>query len=53
VQFLPLGSYTIRLVRTGYESQEQRVTLTATRPVRTLKIVLQESLPASDQSLER
>jgi hypothetical protein len=42
VQYLPPGSYTIRLVLAGYESQEQTVTLTTTRPSRTVTVVLSE-----------
>jgi transcriptional regulator with XRE-family HTH domain len=45
VQYLPLGSHTIRLVLAGYESQEQTVTLTATRPLRTVTVVLSERTP--------
>jgi cytoskeletal protein RodZ len=42
VQYLPLESHTIRLVLAGYESQEQTVTLTTTRPSRTVTVVLSE-----------
>jgi cytoskeletal protein RodZ len=45
VQYLPLGAHTIRLVLAGYESQEQSVTLTSTRPARSLTIVLQAAVP--------
>jgi hypothetical protein len=45
VQYLPLGSHTIRLVLAGYESQEQIVTLTSTRPLRTVSVVLNERIP--------
>jgi cytoskeletal protein RodZ len=45
VQYLPLGSHTIRLVLAGHESQEQTVTLTATRPFRTVSVVLSEKIP--------
>jgi transcriptional regulator with XRE-family HTH domain len=42
IQYLPAGSYTIRLVRAGYRSSEQRVTLTSERPERSLRITLRE-----------
>ena len=45
VQYLPLGSHTIRLVLAGYESQEQSVTVTAARPLRTVTLVLREITP--------
>ena len=51
VQYLPFGTHTIRLVLAGYESQEQSVTLTATRPARTVTMVLQETGLGSNQSL--
>lgn len=45
VQYLSLGTHTIRLVLAGYASQEQSVSLTATRPSRTVTMVLQQSSP--------
>jgi PEGA domain-containing protein len=47
VQYLPLGSHTIRLVLAGYESQEQSVALTAARALRTVTLVLREITPGS------
>lgn len=43
VQYLPLGSYTIRLVRSGCESRERVVTLTAEQPVRTVRFALRQA----------
>ena len=40
LRYLPIGSYTIRLVRAGYQSQEVSATLTNERPVRSLSIAL-------------
>jgi cytoskeletal protein RodZ len=45
LQYLPIGPYTIRLVRDGYESQEVSATLTNERPVRSLSIALRERAP--------
>lgn len=42
IQYLPAGSYTIRLVRDGYQSEEQRVRLTLERPARTVRMTLRE-----------
>lgn len=42
IQHLPAGPYTIRLVRAGYRSSEQRVALTSERPERSLRITLRE-----------
>jgi cytoskeletal protein RodZ len=40
LRFLPIGSYTIRLVRDGYESGELSATLTSEQPVRSVSITL-------------
>jgi cytoskeletal protein RodZ len=45
VQYLPLGTHTIRLVLAGFESQEQSVTLTAARPARTVTVILSTTNP--------
>jgi cytoskeleton protein RodZ len=45
VQYLPLGTHTIRLVLTGFESQQQSVTLTAARPARTVTVILSTTNP--------
>jgi cytoskeletal protein RodZ len=45
IQYLPVGSYTIRLLRDSYQSEEQRVTLTPDRPARTVRIILHELAP--------
>lgn len=42
VQYLPVGSYTIRILHDGYQSHEQRVTVTPQRPARTVKMILRE-----------
>lgn len=42
IQYLPVGSYTIRLVRDGYQSEEQRVTLTPERSARSIRMILRE-----------
>jgi transcriptional regulator with XRE-family HTH domain len=41
VKYLPPGSYTIRAVHPDYKSAETRVMLSAERPNRTVKVVLQ------------
>jgi transcriptional regulator with XRE-family HTH domain len=45
LQYLPIGSYTVRLVRDGYESQEASATLTNEQPARSISITLRERLP--------
>jgi hypothetical protein len=40
LRFLPIGSYTIRLVRDGYESGETSATLTSEQPERSISITL-------------
>jgi cytoskeletal protein RodZ len=42
IRYLPAGSHVIRLLRDGYQSHEQRVTLSSERPVRSLRIILRE-----------
>lgn len=42
IKYLPAGPYVIRLLRDGYQSREQRVTLTSERPVRSMRILLPE-----------
>jgi cytoskeletal protein RodZ len=45
LRYLPAGSYTIRLVRDGYESKEASTTITSDQPVRSLSITLEERTP--------
>lgn len=40
VRDLPLGGYTVRVVRPGFEPSEQRVVLEAGRPARALEVAL-------------
>lgn len=42
IQHLPAGSYTIRLVRAGYRSSDETVTLGPEQPGRSLRITLRE-----------
>jgi hypothetical protein len=42
IQYLPVGSYTIRLVHDGYQSEEQSVSVTARRPVQSISMLLHE-----------
>jgi transcriptional regulator with XRE-family HTH domain len=42
VRYLPLGSYTIRVIRPGFKIRETQVTLKEDRPNRTVRVVLQD-----------
>jgi cytoskeletal protein RodZ len=42
IRYLPAGSYTIRVVRDGYEGKERSVSITAERPIRSISMVLDE-----------
>ncbi len=41
VQFLPPGSYTIRIIHPGYQIAQRRVTLTAQRPIASVSVELE------------
>ena len=43
VRYLPLGSYTVRVIHPGYKIRETRVTLKAERPRRTVRVVLRDA----------
>ncbi len=43
VRYLPLGSYTVRVIRPGYKIRETRVTLRADQPTRTVRLVLRDA----------
>jgi hypothetical protein len=45
LRYLPIGSYTIRLVREGYESKEASAAITREKPVSSISISLNERLP--------
>jgi transcriptional regulator with XRE-family HTH domain len=45
VEFLPLGSYTIRVVQPGYQVFQQRVTLDADNPRKTVSVKLRPIAP--------
>lgn len=40
VRYLPMGSYTVRVIHSGFKAGEKRVTLTAERPNRSVTVVL-------------
>jgi hypothetical protein len=42
VRYLPLGSYTIRVIRPGFKIRETQVTLKEDRPNRTVRVLLQD-----------
>jgi cytoskeletal protein RodZ len=42
VRYLPLGSYTIRVIRPGFRIRETQITLKEDRPNRTVRVVLQD-----------
>lgn len=43
LQYLPIGSYTIRVVRDGYQSKEASTTITNERPIRSISITLERA----------
>jgi cytoskeletal protein RodZ len=43
VRYLPLTSYTIRVIQTGYRIGETRVTLSREQPIRTVRMVLRDA----------
>lgn len=43
VRYLPLGSYTVRVIHPGYKIRETRVTLRPERPTRTVRVVLRDA----------
>jgi len=42
VRYLPLGSYTVRVIHPGYKIRETRVTLRPEQPTRTVRVVLRD-----------
>ena len=43
VRYLPLGSYTVRVIHPGYKIRETRVTLRPEQPTRTVRVVLRDA----------
>ncbi len=43
VRYLPLGSYTVRVIHPGYKIRETRVTLRAEQPSRTVRVLLRDA----------
>ena len=43
VRYLPLGSYTIRVIQFGYRARESHVSLTPDQPVRKIKLALRQN----------
>jgi transcriptional regulator with XRE-family HTH domain len=53
IRYLPLGSYTIRVIQFGYKARESRVTLTADDPVRQVRVALRSSTDSDRRAASR
>jgi cytoskeletal protein RodZ len=53
VRYLPSGAYTVRLIRDGYRTRETRVTLSAERPSRIVRVVLRDAPTFASATLGR
>jgi hypothetical protein len=51
VRYLPLGSYTIRVIHPEFKVRETRVTLQRDEPSRTVRVVLRDSPAALNATL--
>jgi cytoskeletal protein RodZ len=50
VRYLPLGTYTVRVIHPGYRVAQTRVTLKPDQPTRTVQLVLRDAEPAINHS---
>jgi cytoskeletal protein RodZ len=53
IRYLPLGSYTIRVIQFGYMGRESRVTLTTDEPVRQVRVALRARSDAGSRTASR
>ncbi len=53
IRYLPLGSYTVRVIQFGYRARESRVTLTADDPVRRVRVALRSSTDSDRRAASR